>query len=331
MAREALGIAGAVVGAYFGGPVGASIGFSIGSAIGGYIDPIKIPAPSLNDAPIQTSRDGVPITLFWGLQYGHGNIIQKNPEEIVTTTERQGKGGPEVETTQRFRTFAIGVGQTTVGAISEITRIWENNRLVYDVRTVPAIPAAETAKYAEGITIYLGDESQLPDPELEAYWTAAETPAYRGLCYIVWNDKDLTDVGGAIPQFAFEVNGSRDATVTSKPYPIEAIDGIDVDPLPLNYGPIEWPLDPIDAGIALLSWDVRQLLIPYAWEEGIDILTSLLTWDVRSLLNEYEYEPEGIDVGMAPQTWLIEPRLVTYTYEPEGVNVGMALLTWSIH
>ena len=331
MAREALGIAGAAVqGFIVGGWAGAAVGVGLYIAQGLLAPNIK--GPGLNDAPVQTSRDGVPITLFWGLQYGHGNVLQKNPEVFVTTTERQGKGGgAEVETTERFRTYAIGVGQSSIGAISEITRIWENNKLVYDVRAVPAIPAAETVKYAEGITIYLGDESQLPDPELEAHWTAAETPAYRGLAYVVFKNKNLTDTGGAIPQHAFEVNGSRDATITSKPYPIEAIDGIDVDPILLNYGPIEWPLDPIDAGIALLSWDVRQLLIPYAWEEGIDILPSLLTWDVRSLLNEYEYEPEGTDVGMVPQSWLIEPRLVTYIYEPEGVNVGMALLTWSIH
>ena len=327
MAREALGIVGAAVGYWIGGPAGAQIGFTVGSAIGGWVDPQTIRAPGLNEAPIQTSRDGVPIPIIRGLQYCHGNVIQKNPEEIVVTTERQGKaGGVEVETRQRFRTFAIGVCEAP---IAQITRIWENSRLVYDVREVPAIPVEETEAYAEKITIYLGGEDQLPDPELEAHWGAEDTPAYRGLCYIVWNNYDLTDTGGAIPQFAFEVNGSRDATITSRPYPIEALDAVDPTPDPLGWQELSIPLDGINASISLASWQINTLLNSYSYTEGVDASIAPQSWLIETRLESYTWT-EGVDAAITPLSWLIELRLVSYDYETEGVDVSIAALNWTV-
>lgn len=319
MAREALGIVGGVVGFVVGGPVGAQIGFAIGSVIGGYVDPIKIPHPGLSDAPIQTSRDGVPIPIIHGLHYCHGNILQKNPEEIITTTERRGKGGgTEVETKTRYRTFAIGVCQ---GPIAEVTRIWANNKLVYDVRSSPAIPIAETLKYAEGITIYKGTEDQLPDPELEAYWTTAETPAYRGLCYIVWNNHDLTDTGGAIPQYAFEVNGSRDLTVTSKPYPIEATDGIQPTVAGENGQVITQPIEGLLPTVTPQDGLLGGFLKTYDYDiEGIQPAVTPQNGTLEVRLDEYEYEAEGIDPTVTPQDGTLETRLVSYDYDIEGIQ-----------
>lgn len=330
MAREALGVVGAAVGFVYGGPAGAQIGFAIGSTVGGFIDgPDTIRAPGLSEAPIQTSRDGIPITNIWGLQYCHGNVLQKNPEEIVTTTERQGKGGgSEVETKQRFRTFAIGVCE---GPQAEITRIWENNRLVYDVRATPAIDAAETTAYAENITIYLGTEDQLPDPELEAHWTTDETPAYRGMVYIVWNNYDLTDFGGAIPQFAFEVNGSRDATVTSKPYPIEAIDGLQASATPVDSMTLQPPVDGLDATVTPQIGVLRVALDTYTYEtEGLDATITPQSGVLRVGLHSYSYEPEGLDATVTPRDSVLRVALIQHTYETEGLDALVTPLGGSL-
>lgn len=320
MAREALAVTGAVVGAWLGGPVGAQIGFQIGNYVGGRIDPDIIPHPGLNDAPIQTSRDGIPIAIILGLQYCHGNILQKNPEEVVTTTTRQGKGGgTEVEEKTRYRTFAIGICE---GPIAEVTRIWENNKLVYDNRSSPAIPVAESTKYAEGFTLYKGDESQLPDPELEAHWTTAETPAYRGLAYIVFNSKDLTDTGGAIPQFAFEVNGSRDATVTSKPYPIEALDGITLTVTPQDGYDIGPPIEGINLTVAPQDGTLVQPYHLYDYEtEGVDLTVTPQDGTLAVKIESYTYEEEGADLTVTPQDGTLETRLISYSYEEEGVEL----------
>ncbi|MEJ8568270.1 hypothetical protein [Elongatibacter sediminis] len=323
MAREALAVTGAAIGfvASGGNPQGALVGFNIGYGVGSYVDPVTIKAPGLNDAPIQTSRDGVPITLFWGLQYGHGNIIQKNPEEIVTETERVGKGGgTEVESQRRFRTFAIGIGQGPYGSIHEVTRIWENNKLVYDVRDTPAISAEETAAYAEGITIYTGDESQLPDTELESHWGTDETPAYRGLAYIVFNNKDLTDFGGSIPQFAFEVNGSKDYTITSRPYPVEAVDGITFSVDDLNDREFNVPIEGIDQTVTVTSISIAAPLVEHTVPtEGIEQTVTVPDITLRTLLNEYDIT-EGIDQTVTVTDITLAIDLVEYTYEPEGID-----------
>ena len=147
MARQALGIAGAIVGAYFGGPAGAQAGFALGSMLGGAIDPETIPGPKLGDAPVQTSRDGVAIPVGWGICHCTGNIIQRTPFVITEEKEHQGKGGGAIIVTERRSlTFAIGIMRSIDGPIAGIRRIWEDDKLVYDTRAAPAIDPADTGQ-----------------------------------------------------------------------------------------------------------------------------------------------------------------------------------------
>lgn len=135
MSQQALGIAGAVIGFYIGGPGGAQIGFIVGSTIGGVLFPEEIPGPRLNDIPIQTSRDGIPIPIGWGIIHTRGNIIQLNPLREEIREESAGKGGgATITSTHYFRTFAVGVCRSIDGPIAGIRRIWENDKLVYDAR-----------------------------------------------------------------------------------------------------------------------------------------------------------------------------------------------------
>lgn len=316
---EVLGVVGAVIGGVWGGG-NWQAGYLIGSAIGGVIEgPVKIPAPGLAEAPVQTSRDGVPIPIVWGLHQVHGNILQKNPETQITRTTSSGKGGgTETSEKRRLRTFAIGI---CAAPIHEVTRIWENGRLVYDIRETPTIPEAETAKYAQGLRFYNGDETQLPDSELEAHWGADSTPAYRGLAYIVWVNKDLTDFGGAIPQYAFEVNGSNANSITSKPYPIELIDGLQSS---VNWSESQFlsvPIDGIDPTVTITSITLVDSIETYEYEtEGIDVAmaVSSITLDLR--IESYSYETEGIDPTMSVIDIALRTALITHVYGAEGID-----------
>jgi hypothetical protein len=326
MAREAYAVVGAAVGFVATGfnPAGAYYGFTIGYAVGGAMNPVKVPAPGLNEAPVQTSRDGVPITMFWGLQAAAGNLIQKTPEVVVTTTESQGKGGgSEVETKRRFRTFAVGVGSGPYGPISEVTRIWENGRLVYDTRASPGIPVAETLKFAEGIRIYLGDESQLPDPDLEADKGVGNQPYYRGLALVVFVNKDLTDFGGAIPNYKFEVNGSRDLSVTSKPYPIEAIDGLASGAPGAEVSVYQGPIEGITTTQTPVSGELMAPLLSYIIPpEGIQTAQTPLAGAIRTALLSYgEGRPEGVQTTQTPVSGELRTALITYSNWPaEGIQ-----------
>lgn len=199
MARQVLPIVGAVVGAYFGNP---QLGYAIGSIIGNAVDPQVIEGPALGEGQVNTAREGGYRPIVLGTGCVGCNIINVGPEKIRTHRERQSKGGgPVSETKRRYRTFALRICE---GPIAGLLRIWQGEKLVYDVRPESVIPE-DSAKYAEGFTFYLGDETQLPDPDLEAYLGAGNVNAYRGTAYIVFTNFDLTDTQGAIPNFRFEV------------------------------------------------------------------------------------------------------------------------------
>ena len=148
----------------------------------------------------------MPRPIVYGTAPVVGNVIDRG--EYVKTIEReqQGKGGPVVETERVSLTFAIRICE---GPVAGITRIWEDEKLVYDVRPGSLIPD-DSADFFNDVEIYLGNESQLPDPSLETIHGVGTTPAYRGTCYIVFKDKDLTERRGSIPSYRFEVATAAD-------------------------------------------------------------------------------------------------------------------------
>jgi hypothetical protein len=215
------GIAGAVVGSFFGAP---QLGFMLGSTLGGYVDPevIKTQGPRLSDAQAQTARDGIPITKGWGTFPTAGNIIWRATlvETPITTRDRQGKGGSTVQqhtTWQYTRSFAIGICE---GPITGLLIVKENGAIVYDARSDAELAAggmsaqgiaasrAASAAFMRNAVVYLGTEDQLPDSVMEAHEGVGNVSAYRGLAFIRFESKDLTDLRGAIPQYEFVVNAA---------------------------------------------------------------------------------------------------------------------------
>lgn len=212
------GVVGGVIGAFFGNP---QLGFMLGSAIGGAIDPEVIKAPSIGDAQKQSSQPGVPRPVV----YGHpapfaGNIIDgEHKARKIKVRERQGKGGPVVESERFLLTSAVRICE---GPIGGVLRIWRNGEVVYDVRRTEDVPPfaggsaadflqymaeirARSASFAQKVRIYTGTEDQLPDPALEALHGVGNTPYYRGTAYMVIEDDDVTDMRGAAAQYRFEV------------------------------------------------------------------------------------------------------------------------------
>lgn len=214
MARQILPIAGAVIGAFF-GPMGSQIGFAIGSLVGNAIDPQVIKGPRLGEAGLQTSAEGVFRSVVLGTGAIKGNIIERGNRQVHTNRTRQSKGGGPVTEEQRvYWTFAIRLCE---GPIAAVTRIWMDEKLVYDIRPGSEIPA-ESAEFASRFRLYLGDEEQLPDPDLEVIHGIGNANAYRGTAYTVWPNFDLTDYRERIPDFRFEV--------ASNALPVEAGDVI---------------------------------------------------------------------------------------------------------
>lgn len=200
MASIILSAAGTAVGTALGiGPLGTILGSRLASAIGGQIDgalfgdEIHREGRRLEDLAVQTSTYGNPIPMVYGSARMAGNIIWSLPiKEVATTTETGGKGGGAAASTTTeysyYATLAIAICE---GEIDSVERVWAD--------------AAQLDLSQGTYRIYTGSEDQLPDSLIESYEGSGNTPAYRGLSYVVIEDFPLAYFGNRIPNFTFEV------------------------------------------------------------------------------------------------------------------------------
>jgi hypothetical protein len=334
MATQALGIAGAAAGfvATGGNPMGAYAGYAIGSTIGAAIEgPTKVALPGLGEAPAQTSRDGLPIPICWGLGALHGNLMQKN--EVLTTKvkNRQGKGGGTVTESERHtQTFAIGLGRSSVGPIDRVSRIWQYNKLIYDI-SFTGITQAEHNKTAANLRIYLGDESQMPDPDLEAETGVGLTPAYRGMAYVVFLNWDNTDFGAAIADYFFEINGGADQTITSHIYPIDVVETVASAGLYIKNQEITPDRPGVGSTGILQSGTLSALLESYVVPgEGVGSDGILQSGVLDAVLESYTEPPEGVGSSGILQSGILDDLLIEYTTEQPGIASAGELQTGTL-
>lgn len=203
MARTVLPIAGAVVGFWIGGPAGAQWGYAAGSLVAAAI-PQQAQGPRIGETGAQTSQEGAPRAIVYGTCQVTGNVIASAPLIKRDVEENQGKGGTDVSTEHAYRTYAVRICE---GSVAGFLRVWQDDKLVYDVRPESTM-VAESVKWVANKVFYLGGEDQLPDPSLQMIFGVNETPAHRGSAYMVAIEDDLTDRRGSIPQYRFEVAGA---------------------------------------------------------------------------------------------------------------------------
>lgn len=190
-------------------------------------------AQRLGEISRQTAKEGEPRVIVWGrVRPIGGNVIHcQEPKKrmVKQSSSGGGKGGSkkkEQKVEHVFRSYAIGVCE---GPITGFSRIWRNNKLVYDARG-NAWGEKNNPVFLKTFRLYLGGWNQMPDPTLQSIWGAGNVPAYRGTAYMVALDEDLTDQGGMVPQWLFEVERAEGSYLTSKPYNVETAESIGVAP-----------------------------------------------------------------------------------------------------
>ena len=213
MATLVLGIAGAAAGAslfgagftVFGAAItGAQIGGALGTALGARIDGALLggagarrEGPRLSDPDIQTSTEGAAIPRVFGRARVAGQIIwaTKFKETIVKSKQSSGggKGGAPKATVEQTEyryaiSFAVGLAE---GRATKIGRVWADGKLL------------DLSKFT--MRFYPGTEDQDADPLIEDIEGAGNTPSYRGLCHVVFEDMELAQFGNRIPQLQFEL------------------------------------------------------------------------------------------------------------------------------
>lgn len=213
------GIVGGIVGFFAGGNV--ALGASIGMAIGGYIDPPKGPKgrpPSASDLAVQTATYGAPLSRGYGTYGTLGNVfwVEGNSLRAEEVEAEGGKGGAPAgpSTYAIYGTFAVGFGE---GEIDGYGRIWCSGKLVADYSASSLTGVIATSENAGTITLYTGSASQLPDDRIQADMGAANTPAYRGLHYLVFKDWPMADYGNTLMGMQVKAEIVRNgAVVTSE-------------------------------------------------------------------------------------------------------------------
>ncbi|MGH8566843.1 MAG: hypothetical protein ACREXU_02225 [Gammaproteobacteria bacterium] len=208
MARLVLPFVGGVVGNLIAPGIGGSIGFALGGLLGNLIDPVDKPrteGPRLNDLSVQSSTEGAAIPIVYGAGRFAGNVIWALPiketqhEDDVDGGGGKGLGGggaTQVSYTYSA-SFAVGLCEGPVGGVR---RIWADSKLIYDTRGTGV-----TNHPGLQLRIYTDTETQAVDPLIEATELTANTPAFRGLCYLVIEDLPLADFANHIPNLSAEV------------------------------------------------------------------------------------------------------------------------------
>lgn len=189
MATLALSVAGQFAGALVGGPFGATIGRALGALAGSAIDNAlfgeKTEAPTF-DVRLGGSIEGASVPRLYGWGRLSGNIIWARELVRLADETAGAKGfGSSDESEDVGASFAIGLCE---GRVARLGRIWADGQ-VLDTRGL-------------NFRFYDGSENQLPDSLIEATQGSGNAPAYRGLCYIVFENLPLSRFGNRIPQIS---------------------------------------------------------------------------------------------------------------------------------
>ena len=216
MAQLVLTLAGGVLGGGIGGGLGQSLGALFGAYVGGIVDQQlfgpqqdrkAVEGARVTDVSLSGSAYGQTIPTIWGRMRVPANIVWLRGIREVVRTETEtvggggkgGGGGSAAQTVTRttyhyYADVALGICE---GPVTSIYRIWLDK--------TPIDP-----EHVDEIRLYYGDESQAPDPLIQAVEGSDKTSALRGLAYVVLENLYLTPYGNHFPNFEIEVyRGSR--------------------------------------------------------------------------------------------------------------------------
>lgn len=216
MASLVLSSAGSAIGGALFGPVGAFAGQLAGAIGGSVIDRSLFsssPAPArthegprLRDLDVMVSSEGAPVPRVYGRVRVPGQVIWATAlqEQITTRTETTGggdsggKGGgggsaqpAQTTTTRTYSYFANIAVALAEGPVAHLGRVWADGKPL-DLSRL-------------NVRFYGGSEDQTADPLIVAKEGADNAPAYRGLCYVVFDRLPVGQFGNRIPQLSFEI------------------------------------------------------------------------------------------------------------------------------
>lgn len=206
------GIAGAAIGFVVTGfnPTGAYWGYVIGAGIGSYLDPMTVQGQQFQNQNIQGSQSGMARGVAFATVTVVGNLLDgEDKPRLGTRTEDAGKGGAEIEHDTALLSYSIEICDSSElrgTTVNHVLAVWEDEKLVYDVRPGAQLPWADSAKWKSNKTFHHGGEDQEPSALLEGIHGADNVPAYRGTLRMDVDSEDLMPHGQRLPTYRFLVS-----------------------------------------------------------------------------------------------------------------------------
>ena len=191
MATLALSLAGQFAGGLVGGPIGATVGRALGalagSAVDGWLFGEKREQRAF-DVRLGGSVEGAAIPRLYGWGRLSGNIVWARELERLGGETAGAKGTGQQDEDEIGASFAIGFCE---GQVARLGRVWADGQLL-DLRGI-------------NYRFYSGSDGQMPDGLIEATQGTGNAPAYRGLCYMVFENLPISRFGNRIPEISAEL------------------------------------------------------------------------------------------------------------------------------
>ena len=169
----------------------------------------------LSELSIQVSSYNKIIPMVYGTNRLAGNIIWvgdvKETYNTNTTTVKIGKGQKIKQTSIEYfyhLSFAIAICK---GEIEKIENVWADTNLL------------DLTQYK--YRFYSGTDTQEVDPLIEAIEGIGHVSAYKGLCYVVFENFPISEFNNRIPNFIFEITrtNNKNNDETSLEYCVNGI------------------------------------------------------------------------------------------------------------
>jgi hypothetical protein len=296
----------------------------------GLFGSITIKGNRLTEFAKQAVSIGTPIPFGFGKMPCEGNIIfaPMPPKEHVKK-KKQGKGGVKSEEYSYTLSYAIAFCE---GPIYGYLTIKRNGKVVWTQDPNASVEdKAYAAKWAQKATFYYGTETQLPDSTIESYKGAGNVSAFRGLAYIVVEDDDVTEGGGAVPTYeAIVIASPPDIFVTSLPYY-----GLEEDSAELSIIPQSGILD--TELIETFPQEASQMQVSFAAGELKDQYVRRYTNDaaalsvaptggmLKSVIANGEHPDEAFSLSVAPSTGALDEVLITHSDKQTAVEFSITI------
>lgn len=225
MTQMMVSFGGAAIGSMFGQP---QLGWMAGTALGSFLFPSEQAknAGRLDDLKVSASSYGKGIAIAYGRMRCSGNMIWATDfEEKVGGKKGKNpkakKGVPDIYS--YFANFAMALCE---GPANRILRVWADGKEIWRDASVVVPDEYESdddwviEQKEKGwpmrryMRFYYGNESQNPDPMMVQKLGADQCPAYRGLCYIVFERLPLEEFGNRTPTINVEVERLLEGTDT---------------------------------------------------------------------------------------------------------------------